>query len=386
MQKKSRFKGIIEFALVLYFTLGGLENVEYLKYADYIISLSIQVLIYLYILMNKNIKIRSKVLATYFVNFSLISMILVNFIVLDIQLLDILNRILPLISIFGFIIVFGINSDRYMDFNEVIKKTIYGYAIIGSVVLFDALSFLVFNISLWPPESYLGLRFSGPFFDSNFLGLFFGSFLIVLLYYNNSSIKYKSIIILIFLANLILSLSWTNIALFLVSLILWYFIKFKDLFIKQILVLVLYFIFIYIYINNFRDYQILFLNFFSSFLPFTEPELLAKFLSFDYRLKAQFQAIEVFKENIMGMGPRTLVPVIGMDTHNSYIGILFELGVPGFLLLLINVRFKLEQYSKMLSALSTFVFLMSLTLNVHYTVIYTLLLALIINKHYLDKN
>lgn len=387
MQKKSIFVRTIELALVLYFVLGGIENIEFslIKYADYFISLIIQVLMYVYILMNRNIKIRNKVLILYFVNICLILITLLNFIGLNVTTLDIINRIFPLISIFGFIVVFGISSGNFIDLNEILKKTIYGYFLIGCIVILDAISYMALNISLWPPESYLGLRFSGPFFDSNFLGLFYGAFLIILIYHDTLTIKYKKLIFLVFIANLVISLSWTSIGFFLVSFIISHSFRFKNLFLKQLIVLALYLVFIFMYGQNNRDMELVFLSIFSSLLPFTENELFAKFLSFDYRISAQLQALHIVKDNLMGMGPRTLVSIIGRDTHNSYIGFLFELGIPGFLLLLINLKFKLKKYSKLLNVLSTFIFLMALTLNVHYSVIYTLLLVLLINRYYLEK-
>ena len=387
MQKKSIFVRTIELALVLYFVLGGIENIEFslIKYADYFISLIIQVLMYVYILMNRNIKIRYKVLILYFVNICLMLITLLNFIGLYVTTLDIINRIFPLISIFGFIIVFGISSGNFIDLNEILKKTIYGYFLIGCIVILDAISYMAINISLWPPESYLGLRFSGPFFDSNFLGLFYGAFLIILIYHDTLTIKYKKLIFLVFIANLVISLSWTSIGFFLVSFIISHSFRFKNLFLKQLIVLALYLVFIFMYGQNNRDMELVFLSIFSSLLPFTENELFAKFLSFDYRISAQLQALHIVKDNLMGMGPRTLVSIIGRDTHNSYIGFLFELGIPGFLLLLINLKFKLKKYSKLLNVLSTFIFLMALTLNVHYSVIYTLLLVLLINRYYLEK-
>lgn len=390
MHKKSFFTRISEISLILYLILGGLDKLSILKNIDYILSLLLQILVLIYLLLRKDVKLRVRVLTIYLINLSLISIILLNFVSLNVDPIDIVNRIIPLLSLFGIIIVFSIDSNRdgkkYIDLKNVLAKTIYGYLFIGIIILGDALSYIFFKKSFWPPESYLGLRFSGPFYDSNFLGLFYGALLIIILYYKDLTLKYKKTILLVFSINIILSLSWSSIAILILAIVFSQIIKLKNIFIKQLLILVSYMFFIKIFIINKEFLEITFINFFSTFLPFTENELIAKFLSLDYRIIVQNEALQISKENLMGMGPRTLVPILGMDTHNSYIGFLFELGIPGLLLLLINIKYNFTYHNKMLEVLSTFIFLMALTLNVHYSVVYILLVILVIDIFYKNKS
>ncbi|AMQ07889.1 O-antigen ligase family protein [Sporosarcina psychrophila] len=385
--KNSYFKYTIELAISLYFILGGLEKSEIfiIRYADYIISLCLQLVIIIYILTNKNLKLGGRILSLYAINLSIIVIILINFINLNVNSVDAVNRILPLISIFGVILIFSISSNKILDFNNVLKITVYGYFILGSLIILDAISFLFLHVSIWSPDYYLGIRFSGPFSDPNFLGLFYGALSIIIIFCDTLKVKHKKLIIIVFLINLIISLSWTSIALFIVSVFSGFFLRLKNLFVKQLTVVGLYFLIIYLYNQNYKEFEMLFLNIFSPILPFSINELVAKFLSLDYRFKAQIEAIQIVKDNLMGMGPGTLVSNIGRDTHNSYIGFLFELGLPGFILLLVSVKFRLRKYNKLVNILSTFVFLMSLTLNVHYTVVYPLLMLVLINRYYLEK-
>lgn len=380
IKRYSLLKNIIELFVALYFILGGIKQIGRFStpYISYTISIIIQIMVIIFILSDNKVKIKSGIIILYGFNLSMIVLIILNFFILNINLIVGINRIVPLISIFGFILTFAVVHKKYIDFNKVLEKVIYGYCIVGIIVILDAISFYVSGISLWPPVHYLGARFSGPFFDSNFLGLFYGSLLIVIIFYDKIKVKYKNIIISIFIFNLILSLSWTSIGLLILSILINKIVKFRSLFLKQILIIISYLVFIYIFSQKFEQYKSIFIELLLPILPFNEGQLAAKFLSFEYRITTQLEALNIVKNNLMGMGPRTLVPLLGRDTHNSYIGFLFELGIPGLLLLVANVIFTPKNYSKVLDILSSYIFLMSLTLNVHYSVVYMILVSLLI--------
>lgn len=375
---------LIEILMVLYFVFGAIEF-NLIKYFGNSISIVIQLTTIIFIILNKNVIIvRPKVLLLYVANIFIIIFIFLIFLLNDNGVITSLNRILVILSIFGLIIVLSIYN--YINLNKVIKYTLYCYFIIGIIVLIDALFFLLFKNSLWPPENYLGLRFSGPFYDSNFLGLFFGVFFILALYYKEHFIINKKILLIVFLMNLLISLSWTSIIFFVVSLSIGYFCKYNNIFWKQNIILIMYFIFINFFTENMNDIKVLFIKFLSKILPFSIDQLNAKFLSFQYRVDAQFKAIELNSEKPFGWGPHSTVPMIGRDIHNSYIGFLFELGILGLLLILINLIFNLSNSQKYLSILATYIILMALTLNVHYSVVFALTMLLFINAHFMKNN
>ncbi len=394
MKEKERkkliyFKDIIEFLVVVYFLVGGIDKFvnPLIQYADYILSILIQLYVLIYLLVNEEVRVKAmkKIVRLYFINMILITTIMLHFFQLNTGIIEISRRILPLYSIFGFVIVFGISTDYFINLDRIIKKIVYGYFFIGCSIIIDACIFVLFKTSLWPPEYYLGARFSGPFYDSNFLGLYYGILLLIVLYYGNIDLKYRKSIIIIFALNLLISLSWTNIGIFIIAVILNKFIKFKNILLKQVLFISLYLFIIYIFSLNQENLKIAFIDLLSKITSFSEKQLLAKFLSFEYRIEAQLKALDLFKYDMMGAGPRMIVPLIGRDVHNSFVGFLFELGIPGILLLMGNFNFKFKDYNKCLDILSTYIILMALTLNVHYSVIYTLVLMLIIVKYTNEK-
>lgn len=378
------FISIIEILLVLYFIFGALE-IESIKHIDYFLSLFIQFLTISFILLNKNFVIlRIKVLILYITNIFIIIFLFLNFLIGNFELSSSINRILVLLSIFGLIIVLSICD--FIDINRVIKRTIYCYFILGLVIIIDAIFYLVLKVSLWPPDIYLGLRFSGPFYDSNFLGLFFGVFFILTIYSSEKFLLNKKFILIVFLINLLISLSWTSIIFFVISIFIGYLYKYKNILWKQIIILFIYLIFIQFFSINIDYIKSIFINILSIILPFSIDQLNAKFLSFQYRVDSQLKALELINEKPFGWGPHSIVPMIGRDVHNSYIGFLFELGILGLLLIFINVIFKLPSSQKHLSILVTYIILMALTLNVHYSTVFSITMLLLINAHYVKNN
>lgn len=378
-------KDIIIKLISAYFILGGIQYIGlfHIPYIRYIFSIIIQVLVILLIINKKeHYNIRERIKEISIVNLLIAIFLIYTFWFFGINKILIVNRLVSLWAVFGFIIIFYIDLISYKDFQNILLNVIYGYTFIGVLIILDALSFTLFKFNIWPPISYLGTRFAGPFFDPNFLGLFYGVILIIVLFKKDLKIKDKKWIIGVLFVNLIMSMSWTAIILFIGSLFMNIVIKFKNIFIKQLLFISVYLGILFILYINIDFFQQLFVDTLSLFLPFSEKELIIKFLSLKYRIVAQVKALSFVAKTWVGLGPNSIVPFLGRDTHNSYLGILFELGIPGFSLLFINIWFNPKKYNKCLDILSTYIFLMSFTLNVHYTITFTLFISMLIINYY----
>ncbi|MGO1470401.1 MAG: hypothetical protein ACTHW2_10310, partial [Tissierella sp.] len=368
-----------------YFILGGVQYIStfHIPYIRYVFSLFIQFLSILFLVKKgEGYNIRERIREISIINILIIIFINYSFWFYGTNIILTINRLITLFAIFGFLIIFYIDLIKYKDFQKILTNMIYGYTLIGVIIIIDALFFTVLKFNIWPPIEYLGTRFAGPFFDPNFLGLFYGVMLIIVLFKKDLEIKDRKWIIGVFIINIILSLSWTVIILFVFSLSMNKFIKFKNIFVKQLIFLGIYLGILFFAYINIDFLQQLFVDTLSLFLPFSEKELVIKFLSLKYRIVAQVRALSFVAKTWVGLGPNSIVPFLGRDTHNSYLGILFELGIPGFILLLINIWFNPKNYNKCLDILSTYIFLMSFTLNVHYTIIFTLFVSMLITNYY----
>ena len=107
---------LLEFLLILYFSIGMLKGIRIFEYADYILSLVIQILCIYYI--NKK---GNKLPKKYFLMLFLIVLLIFDFFIIDVGFFGVMKRILPLISIFGIILV---NSIEEINIKFVIKKVL----------------------------------------------------------------------------------------------------------------------------------------------------------------------------------------------------------------------------------------------------------------------
>lgn len=182
MNYLNKFKAcgnILNILLILYFFLGMQKNIFLLRYIDYILAIIIQIY-YLFLIKKNKDSLSKDKLFLYLFNLAIIFLIFIIFIFMQVNVYKILFRVLPLISIFGFLIITG--NNKYYNVNEIIKNVIFLYGILGIIILMDSIIFYIFQVSLWPPQYYLGNRFSGPFYDPNFLSITYSFFFIVLFY------------------------------------------------------------------------------------------------------------------------------------------------------------------------------------------------------------
>lgn len=356
----------VNFLLPLYFFMGMLKGISIFAHLDYILSIFIQIYVFS-TLLKKNEKLNSKKFAFYLINIFIILCIGLYFAYIGSELFLIINRILPLISIFGLLIINA--NENLICFKVILNRTILLFSILACLMLIDYLAFLSIHRCIWEPISYLGYRYSGPFFDSNFMSITYGTILLLLLYMKK---KKKIIPIILCLLCIFIAKSWSTIIIIALSFFLHTIlkIKFKNLFFKQIVFIAIDVLFILLC----QKYMSVLMNDFISFMSktsFSIEELTAKFNSFKFRIDAQYKSLNLFLNMPLGHGPRTIVSFLNMDIHNSYLGFLFEQGLLGFFLQIINVPLKNNKYI-VCDIISTFIFIVAFFINIHYSSIFVL--------------
>lgn len=362
---------LINFLLPLYFFIGMLKGVSIFAHVDYILSIFIQIYV-LFSLVKNNERVSKKYLALFLINIFIILCIGIYFVYIGSEYSLIINRVLPLISIFGLVLL---NSNvELLNIKIILNRTIKMFMVLAVLMIFDYFIFLVAHRCIWEPVSYLGYRYSGPFFDSNFMSITYGFILLVLLYMKKDK---KIISILLCLICIIIAKSWSTIIFVILSILLHTIlkVKFNNIFFKQIVFIIVDIIFILMchkYMNSLMNDFIKIL----SKTPFSIEEIIAKFNSFKFRIDAQYTSLNMFTNMPFGHGPRTIVNFIKMDIHNSYLGFLFEQGIFGLILQIINIPLKRNNYI-VCDIVSTFLFIVAFFINIHYSSIFVLGLLII---------
>jgi len=364
-----------ELLLTMYLSFGMLKSIPIFNYIDYILSLILQIITILSIIKKKDAS--KKIIYLYITILFLLILITINFINLGVDINKIINRILPLLSVFGIIII---SENKKINIEKVLNKTKKFYFILGIILILNTVSYFILNISLWYPDRYLGFRFKGPFYDANFLSITY-SVMLILILFNKEKLNIKKVSYLIVYAICIfLGLSWSAIIILLISILLSYILKNKNMFLKQLLFLIGYVLVIYLITKYNIEIKNTFYSILENYTNFSKLEIIAKYNSFYYRVLAQIEAINLFIVKPFGYGPLQLVLYLGRDVHNSYIAFWFEMGIVGLILQLIVFTQKIDKKDKMLNVLSSFIFLISLTINIHYTIMFSLLLILTYKK------
>lgn len=178
----------------LYLTIGA---TTFLPYTDIILGLSCILFLY------KGGESRYCVYVTLVMSILFFSTLFYN----ESSLLQITSRICKILSMYT--AFFAIHKYfRLAKDTKIISRLFYFYTILAIVIIADSVLFLFTGIAMWLPENYLGLRFSGPFFDSNFLALFYG----VLFLFTFNNVNYPKYYSILYLSVICLALSWSAIS------------------------------------------------------------------------------------------------------------------------------------------------------------------------------
>lgn len=369
--KKYRGNLFLENLLIIYFVVGAFLVNDTINISRYIIGLCIQ--IYSLTLILRRSK-RFKISIHGYLNIiAIIGFIAISFFIIGVSTITAINRILPILSVFG-IIILGENSIN-INIDRIIKIYACVYTWFICLINLDAVRFMLSKNAIWKPISYMGYRYTGPFGDPNFMALFSVVVLILIFYNKDLSKKFKLFAIIMIAWNIILANSLSAyILLFLTTIINKYFND-KNLFRKQIFFILIYIICITTYIvfnsqiEDFVTYALYKLynnNAFAAQIKYT---------SLAIRLDTQVEAITIAIKELLGQGPLQIVSQLGHDTHNSYVGFFFEQGVLGIWLIVCTWSRKLKA-NELVAPISTFLFLSGMLLNIHYTAIYSLALML----------
>lgn len=360
----------IEKALVIYLFLGSFISVDSLNIARYMLALLIQIYVFGTVLLQKK---KYKITLNCYLNvLFVVVLIALNFFIINVPFITGMNRILPILSVFGMVII---GETEQINIGRVLHFYVKIYIALIAFVNIDSFMFILGGNAIWEPISYLGHRYCGPFGDPNFMALFSGAILIIVILNGKvSKIRYIFSIVMLLL-NILLADSLSTYIFLAITFIFGKCFKDKNLLKKQIIFLGFYFCFITLY-GIFSDeiskgvthwLEILYNG--NTF------KAQAKYTSLEIRLDTQYRAIKAVIEHIWGQGPLQIVSQLGHDTHNSYVGFLFEQGILGLYLIIITVSRAIKS-NKYTSHISTFLFLSGILLNIHYTTIYSLFLML----------
>lgn len=355
----------IENLTAIYVVVGCCLTYTPMHYGAYMLSLILQIIALLIIKnSNRGTSIRHLLVCV------LILFILVDFLIIDVGAIKIVNRILPLFSMFG-IICLG-DDALELDIEGIAVKSAIIFGYLSIIINIDAVRYLVMGSSIWHPIYYLGVRFVGPCQDANYLSVFCTTFLLILLY--KGSYTKRTILLMASLFMCLVFARSLSVLLFLpITIIIQKFFYTSHNLEKQIFLLIIYFAILTIYSSNSSGFQSFSIGLLNHIYKNTASSL-AKFIALKERFDAQSLAIQYFFKRPIGYGPRRLVELIGRDTHNSYIAIVFEEGIAGFLLLFSTMKRKVN--NTMANCIGTFLMLNAFMLDIHTQTVYSLFILM----------
>ena len=366
---------VIELLVVGYVVLGMMGGVPGLSYVAIAMSVFLQLVTLIYSVLQFS-SLRRGPFMLWIVNVFIITAMSVWMIFAGESLSMVLNRALSLLSVFGLV---GVLSLPRLRVSMITKMVVTTFAVIGVIIVIDSIYFLLGGSSLWPPDIYLGNRFSGPFFDPNFMALNYAVMFLVVFFGKLFASRRRLFILGLCTFMVILGLSWSVIAVLVLSVILGFVLKAKNYGAKQIIIVAVYLIAVPTILVSMPSLYKSFESITGNFGVSSEESYL-KLRSFEYRVEAQDGAISGIMGNPMGHGPQSMVQDLGRDTHNSYLGFAYELGIFGVLLIILNMTYRRKCRYVVADALTTFIYLMALSINVHYMSIFAFIVLIVFSR------
>lgn len=369
-------KSIIENLMVISVLCGTFMKSDIMTIAQYVSSLIAQILIISCVIFisSRGGCVNKRIFIRYVLFLLLLLFIAVTFAYRNVEFQKAVNRLFPLAAIFG---VFIVGDDALkIRCDRIIHNYIVGYAMLSILVNFDFIRFLLTGNAIWIPTNYLGYRCRGMFGDPNFLALYSAAALLMVICSKGKSnqFKHKWIIISTLALNVIFAMSISAFV-FLGITIVYHFIitkrQTKSVISKQVVIIVMYFLGLMLY-KNFQTQIYDFVTFFLEKIYGDMSSAAYKYTSLSVRLDVQLEALNISLKEWWGQGPLTIRPMLGLDTHNSYIGILFEQGIFGLLLIFVSLDNKCK--SRLSDVLGTYLMVSALLLNVHLISLFSLFL------------
>lgn len=376
--KRHLNSGLIETLIVLYVVTGSLTGIGPINKLFYVIGLVAEILALFHLLNSRYAD--KKILKCYLEIMATNVLITFGFILGGTSVQLVFSRSMSLICIFGCIIFFV--PELKVDLFRVLIRVKKVMLVIAAIMLFDIICNKLTGLGIWKPITYLGYRYSGPFYDSNYAAAYMGCILLLVWTDGDFDNNKKWIATLILGANIYFCGSLTSIlALFicLIATVLKKMIPINRVIVFHLICLGIYVAIIMIWSNNRQFFYEIGTGLLGKIYPDGGK---AKYISLQIRFETQYKALRIAALNFWGQGPHQLVPQLGHDTHNSFFSFFFEEGYLGLLLLLQSLRYQAPKITNFAFYLVLFITINIFLLDIHYTTIYTILLISIqIGRH-----
>ena len=354
-------KKLIFFFTIVYFTISQLEISSY-YYINNIVIIILNFLMVVFFVFNYNEKLPgARLFVLYIFIIPIVFFAFGNNYGADFYRINIF---------LSFLFLFSFYSLDSILLKKVIKYVTNFYFILAITIIADVLSFFLFGNSIFfNVIFYITPRFSGPFVDPNFMGFAYGGLFI--LSYLDKDIKRRYVIV--YGLCCLFSGSWVAIGFVALILAQTKFFLIKKAYIKPLLCLSLIILNYIVYEYYLDELYDVFKYLVMSVSNMDEQLINIKFSSLSSRLEVTHMALDLILSNPFGYGYRTITQYLPLDTHNSFMGITFEYGVFSLLMIILPFLLIKKNNSRIIDALSSYICIVAVFLNIHYMPIYAFL-------------